>query len=78
MKRLGMILFFLMGAFLVGCREEQQVQPVAYPIYCQPCPQVCVPQCTQTYSNPCSPVGTVQPHPVSTQPTMPQPSLPKQ
>jgi hypothetical protein len=77
MKRLGIVIFSLLGVFQVGCQESRPVQPVNYPIYCQPCPQVCVPDYSQSCNNPCSPAqGRPAVQQLSPQPATPKPTLP--
>ena len=80
MRRLGIVLLFLLGSFLMGCHEPEPMQPVCYPMYCQPCPQICPQVCTPSCGS-YTPVVT-QPQPAvqqpATQPYTTRPSLPVQ
>ena len=71
MKRIGLVLLVLLGAFQIGCREPEP-QPVYYPMYCQPCPQACVPSCS-----PCA--GRASPAPSNKRPrgNGPMPMMPQ-
>jgi hypothetical protein len=84
MKRLGIVLFFLLGSFLLGCREPEPLQPVCYPMCCQPCPQPCPQVCAPPCGS-CTPIATpqpalqpyvLQPSPVMSGAAQPPPTLP--